>query len=116
MESIEAILKREFPELEVDVPSIPGTSNIKPEELTNALQYIRNNRLVQDSDSLLTETKPLRSSVAYPIIFPQQYRELSFKVNWIQGPMVYIGYIQTPNHLGEDIPQARFYGMRIKNK
>jgi len=114
MEPIETILNRGFPELEVDVPSIPGTSDIKPEELTNALQYIRKNRLVQDSESLLAGTKPLRSSVIYPIIFPEQSRKLSFRVNWIQGPMVYVGHIQTPNNSGEDILQARFYGMRIR--
>ena len=114
MEPIETILKREFPELDVDVPSIPGTSDIKPDELNSTLQYIRKNQLVQDSTSLLDGTKPLRSSVKYTIIFPNQSRELSFRVDWIQGPMVYVGYIQTPNHVGEDIPQARFYGMRIR--
>ena len=114
MEPIETILKREFPELDVDVPSIPGTSDIQPDELNNALQYIRKNQLVQDSASLLDGTKPLRSSVKYPIIFPNQSRKLSFRVDWIQCPMVYVGYIQTPNHVGEDIPQARFYGMRTR--
>ena len=114
MEPIEAILNREFPELDVDVPSIPGMSDIEPDELNRALQYIRANQLVQDSESLLAATKPLRSSVKYPIIFPNQPRELSFRVDWIQGPMVYVGYIQTPNHLGGQISQARLYGMRIK--
>ena len=114
MEPIEAILKREFPELDVDVPSIPGTSDIKPDELSNALQYIRKNRLVQDPESLLDGTEPLKSSVKYPIIFPNQKRKLSFRVDWIQGPMVFVGYILASNYVGEDIPQARFYGMSIR--
>jgi len=114
MEPIEAILKREFPELVVDVPSILSMSDIQLDELTSAIRYIRKNRLVQDSVFLLNGTRPLKSSVKYPIIFPNQSRELSFLVDWMQGPMVYVGHIQTSNHLGEDIPQTRFYGMRIK--
>jgi len=114
MEALETVLKNEFPELSVDVPSIQETSDIKPEELTKALQYIRKNNLVQDSADLLTSTEPMRSSVSYPIIFPNQERDLNFRVDWIQGPMVYCGYIQSPNNVGENVVQARLYGMRLK--
>ena len=111
---LSAILKKEFLELNVDIISIPGTSNIEFEELTNAVQYIKNNKLIQDAEALLTGVEPMRSSVTYPIHFPNQERELNFKVDWIQGPMVYKGCIQTKNHVGDDVPVVRIYGMRIK--
>jgi hypothetical protein len=114
MEALETVLGNEFPELAVNVPSIPGTSDIKQEELAKALQYIRKNNLVQDSTNLLASTEPMRSSVSYPIIFPNQERDLNFRVDWIQGPMVYCGYIQSPNKVGENVVQARLYGMRLK--
>jgi hypothetical protein len=114
MDTIEIILKREFPELEVDVPSLPGTGDIQQDELSKALQYIRKNRLIQDSQTVLSSSEPMRDSVIYPVIFPEQSRKLNFKVHWIQGPMLFVGYIQTQNHVGDDIPQARLYGMRIR--
>ncbi len=114
MDTIETILNREFPELEVDVSSIPETSDIKQEELTKALQSIRENKLVQKSEELLSGTELIISSVTYPIIFPEQKRELSFRMDWIQGSMAYVGYVQTKNHVGDNVPQIRMYGMRIR--
>lgn len=113
MDAIETILKNEFPELRVDVPSIHGISDIKQDELEKSIRYIRDERLIQDAEKLLTESKPLRSSVTYQIIFPQQKRPLNFKVDWIQGPMVCIGYIQTFDHLGNNLDQVRMYGMHL---
>ncbi len=114
MEPIEEILKREFPELDVDIPTIPHTGDIKPDELNQALKYIRENKLVQDAISLLDGTKILRNSVNYPIIFPNQSRGLNFRVEWIPGVNVRVGEIQTSYNLETDIVQTRFYGMRIK--
>ena len=90
---LELILKEKFPELEVGYPFVPGTSNITQVELVEAIQYIRDNKLVQDSANLLSSTQPLRSSVSYPIVFPNQRRELEFTVDWIQGPNVFVGYV-----------------------
>ncbi len=114
MDTIETILKREFPELKVDIPSFPGTSNIEQDELTKALQYIREKKLFQDSEKLLKGYNPMRSSVTYPIIFPEQKRELSFRVEWIQGPMIYLGRIESKNHVGDSVLQVRMYGMNIR--
>ena len=114
MTLLESIIKDKFPELEVDVPSIPGTSDITQVELAEAIQYIRDNKLVQDSANLLASTRPLRSSVSYLVIFPNQRRELEFRVDWIQGPNVYVGYVQSKNSVGDNVSQARMYGMRLK--
>lgn len=113
MEALETVLEKEFPELTVKISSIPGTSDIKSDELSKALKYIRKNKLVQDSTKLLASTKHMRNSVSYPIIFTGQERDLNFKVDWIQGPMVCVGYIQAPNGAGVNIVQARMYGMRL---
>jgi hypothetical protein len=114
MKELKTILAEEFPELKVEEPVIPGNSDISEEELLNALKYIRNNNLVQDSARLLTYTEPMRSCVTYPIIFSGQQRDIEFKVRWVQGPMVYIGTIQTQDNIGREVIQARFYGMHIR--
>lgn len=111
---IEDVLSREFPELSVDVPSLPGNGDIQEEELRNALEAIKKQGLVQDAIKLLSQGKMLRSSIAYQIIFPDQKRELDFRVDWIQGPMVYVGYILSKNHLGNGVTQARLYGMNLR--
>ncbi|MBS3172701.1 hypothetical protein J4438_03960 [Candidatus Woesearchaeota archaeon] len=113
MDTIENILKREFPELKVEIPSIPGTSDIKSDELSKAILYIRENKLVQDSINLLTCLKPMRSSVIYPINFPNQERGLMFRVDWVQESMIYVGYVQSRNFQDNRI-QARFYSMTLK--
>ncbi len=115
MVALEYLLNEIFPELEVDHSSIPETSDITPTELTAAIQYIRDNKLVQDSLDLLSGTTPLRSSVSYQIIFPNQTRDLKFRVDWRQGPNVFVGYIQSKNHVGDDVSQARMYGMRLNH-
>ncbi|MBU0665769.1 MAG: hypothetical protein ABIC91_05460 [Nanoarchaeota archaeon] len=114
MDALERVLKKDFPELSVDVPSIPETSDIKPDELSKVLQYIKKNKLVQDSTSLLASTEPMRSSVSYPIIFPNQERDINFRVDWIHASMVYVGYIQSLNHVGDNNVQVKLYGMRLE--
>ncbi|MCD4759363.1 hypothetical protein K8R33_00560 [archaeon] len=119
MVDLTKILKTEFPELEVDIPSIPLNSRITEEELTNAIRYINRNKLFQDVMNLVPGGKvspsdsetPLRDSVTYPIIFPDQKRGLSLKIDWIQGPNTYIGWI-----LSSGQSQARMYGMHLKWK
>ena len=106
------ILGKEFPELGVDSTDIYG--DIKQSELTEVIRYIRTMKLFQDAISLIPDSEPLRNSVTYPVIFPDQVRELSFRVDWVQGPMVYVGRIQSQDHSGEEITQARMYGMRLK--
>ena len=114
MVDLENVLKEEFPELSVNFPIIPGTSNITTEELSKAVQYIKKNELVQDSAKLLTSSEKMRNSISYNIIFPNQERDLTFVVDWIQGPMVYLGKIQSSNKVGNNIIQARFYDMYLK--
>lgn len=112
---IESILKKEFPELRVEISSMPATSDIQQEELSKAITYVRENELVQDSQRLLSEPQLMRESVTYPIIFPDQERKLFFEVKWVQGPMKYIGFIQTRTPSGQDELLARLYGMYLRD-
>ena len=114
MFTIREILQSEFPELEVDIPMIFREAEISQTELTEAIKYIKQRELVQDAEKLLSVTGPMRNAVEYPIIFPEQKRDMSFRVSWIQGPMIYIGYIQARDHLGHDVTGARLYGMRVR--
>jgi len=109
MVTIETILKEEFPELQVEVASIPMSSDIRYDEILSALKYIRENKLVQDSEKVLSGNNHInRSSVTYPIIFPCQEVDLDFQVDWLQGPMFYVGYIKIDENI-----QVRMYGMKI---
>ncbi len=116
-ETIENTLAREFPELMVEIPSIYRDSNVTEEEISSVFKYIKEHNLIQDSRKLLSsEDHVLRNSVIYPIIFPNQERKLSFKVNFVLGPNVFIGCIQTQDSIiGNDIPQVRLYGMRLRS-
>nr|MBA4405592.1 hypothetical protein [Nanoarchaeum sp.] len=112
MDSIENILKAEYPGLNVDVVNHPINSDITQEELVKALHYIKEYRLIEDSTSLLSQITPSRTSVTYPMF--SQPRELNFRVDWVQGPMVVVGYIESKGKLGENITQVRLYNMYLK--
>ncbi len=114
MLNLERIVKENFPELLVNIPSLPGTSDATQSELAEAIKYIRDLKLVQDAISILGSTPPVRSSITYPIFFPQRPRELEFRVEWVQGPDVFVGYIQSINSAGERIPQARLYSLWVQ--
>lgn len=113
MDPIETILSREYPGLKVEIPSIPENSDITQEELTNTLRYIKQYKILQDATSILSQITPPKDSVIYPVHFPNRFRDLSFRVDWRQGPMVFVGYIQSSDKLGREVNQARFYGMRL---
>jgi len=113
MDTIETILKKEFPELQVET-HISG--DITQHELEMSIRYIRDNKLIQDAQQLLNQTKPIRESVTYPLFFFGQDRAFNFKVDWVQGPMIFIGYLRTTTANCKDVSQARLYAMRIRQE
>ena len=114
MDSIETILAREFLELRVGVPVILGNNDITESEIIESLKYIREQRLIQDAQSLLSGINPMRNSVSYPLIFPNQERELFFRVDWFLKMRVYCGKIQTQNTMGNELTQVRLYDLVLR--
>jgi len=93
---------------------VPKLSDIEVPEFLKAIEYIKENKLIQDSENLLSNKKPMIDSVSYPLILPNQKRELFFKVGWAENPDKYIGCLQSSNDSGDKITQARMYCIQLK--
>lgn len=110
---LETLLRKAFPELRTEIQTLSETSDITTNELIKAYTYLRENRVVQDAVNLLSPPGILRDSIAYPIYFQKQEREMRFTVDWVQGQDVFIGHIQMADDKGQYKTQVRMYGLRI---
>lgn len=110
---LEKILNEEFPELEVEIPTLFATE-ITTNELRESMKMIKNQSYVENAIRTLNDDPKHEKSITYSIVFPDQERNLYFKVEWVQGPNVFIGWIISKESLGKEKYHARLYDMRDK--
>jgi hypothetical protein len=113
--SLEIELKRVFPELRMVDFTLLKRNGIELEDFSKAMNYIRKNKLIQDSQELLLSKKPKRDSISYLLLYPNQKEELFFKIAWGENRDHYIGHLQSLDNLGKKIDEIRMYGIKLND-
>jgi hypothetical protein len=107
---LEKILNEESPELKVEIPALYAT-DMTTDELRKSIKTIRDRGYVENAIRILNDDPKLVKSITYAIVFPNQRRNLDFKVDWVSGPDVFIGWIISNEPSGKEKDHARLYGM-----
>lgn len=109
--TIEEIVKQELPHITVEKPTAyyRGSYTFDEQTIRKALQYIREKKLIEDAKELIEDfgNEPNRNSITY--VVPD---DKTFEVSWVQGPNVYIGFLNLTTQEGKEITNLRLYGMR----
>ena len=110
-EDLIKILSEGFPELKVEIPTLYSGTDITEAELRNSVIGIKDTGYVEHAIRTFNDfTNLLIESITYSLVFPERKKNLKFKVDWLLGPNVLVGWIFSEEP-GKKTYQARLYGI-----